>query len=132
MTAPTWHWLVVYSTADTYHDVTSVRAPHRAAAKQQVADRYAGTGVEITDWDRCFVPKPSWDCPICGTHESMAKRPNLKTPPDWECRVCGTYGWGDPMDWEYLSEPHDTQGSPMTGHKQPDGPVAEAPTEVNF
>ena len=122
--------MVVYSTGDSYQDVMSVYAPHRAAAKQQVVDRYADTDVEITEWDRCYVPRPTWDCPICGTHESMAKRPNLRTPPDWACRVCGTKGWGEPMNWEYLSEPTTPCGT-MTGHKTADGPVWEAPTEVN-
>jgi rubrerythrin len=123
--------MVVYDTTETRRDVLSVEAPHRAAAKRRVAERYAEAEESITAFEDCYVPRPTWDCPICGTHESMAKRPNLRSPPEWECRVCGTYGWGEPRDWAYLSEPRSTIGSPMTGHKTPDGSILNAPTEVH-
>ena len=126
----TWIWHVVYSTEEKRRNVHSVEARHRAGAKQQVANWYSDIEESITHWERCYVPRPSWDCPICGTHEAMSKRPNLLTPPDWECMVCRTWGWGNPMDWEYLSEPSDTLGNPMTGPRTPDGPVSEGPGEA--
>jgi len=128
--ATEWAWTVVYNTTEKYYDIRSVRAPHRAAAKQQVAKWYADSDEDITDWERCYVPRPTWDCPICGGNEAMRERPNCKTPPSWECLRCGTYGWGGPMEWDYLSEPS-TQTGRRAGHRTPDGSIIDAPTEVH-
>jgi hypothetical protein len=68
--------------------------------------------------------QPSWDCPICGTNEAMREEPRLHGNHDWACYVCGAKGWGEPMDWDYLSEPTSEQF--IHGHRDPDGPAWRA------
>jgi len=123
MSGHEWFWRVVYTESGEWRSsVRSVKAPHRAAAKQAVASHYD----EPLDFERCYVPRPSWDCPICGASEGLSERPTMRQPPDWECLNCGTYAWGEPMDWEYLSNPTSDLGV-MTGHREPDGPRWQAP-----
>lgn len=131
MSEDEWLWRVVYTLPGEWREkIRSIRAPHRAAAKQTIAEHYD----ESLTFERCYIPRPSWDCPICGGSEGMTKRPNMESPPNWECFNCGCLGWGEPRDWEYLSEPTSKHGI-MSGHKTPDGPRWDAPAapseEVN-
>lgn len=92
-----WHWRVVLYTEERGKLILGAYGPHRAAAKKYVADRLEAS---ITGWKRTYVVRPSWDCPVCGTHEGATKMPNLRGDHDWECFNCGSKLWGEPMDWE--------------------------------
>lgn len=96
---PDWHWRVVVYTEERGKLILGAMEPHRAAAKQYVADQLE---IDVTGWKSTYVPRPSWDCPECGTHEGATKQPNLRGDHDWECLNCGSKFWGEPMDWDKI------------------------------
>jgi len=120
-----WYWEVEARIGnDSKMRIYRANAPYRAAAKRAVRRRAADVGVAVHEWGETYVPRPRWDCPICGSNESMRETPNLSGDHDWECWDCGSKGWGEPMDWDYLSEPHSRHF--INGHREPDGPAFRA------
>jgi len=107
---PRWHWRVIVHTDERGKLILGAHEPHRAAAKQYVADRL---DIDVTEWRRTYVPAPTWDCPVCGTHEGATEQPNLRGDHDWECMVCGSRFWGEPMDWDRIEE-----GTRVPAHRQ--------------
>jgi len=100
---PDWRWrVIVYLEERDTKQILASRASHRAGAKQDVYDRVTTHAGTITDWGDVYIPRPSWDCPECGTHEALNKLPNLRDDHDWECFVCGLRAYGEPMDWDQL------------------------------
>jgi len=103
VTLPDWTWFVVVRLADRDGEqALHARAPTRAAAKRNASERVESGGGTVTEWVRTYIPRPSWDCPECHTHESLTKLPNLRGSHDWECMVCGLLAYGEPMDWGRL------------------------------
>lgn len=98
---PDWYWRVVVYTDECGELVLSAMEPHRTAAKQYIVDQLE---VEVVEWRRCYIPRPSWDCPVCGVHEGASKVPNLRGDYDWECLSCRSKMWGEPMDWDRIDE----------------------------
>lgn len=98
---PDWHWRIIVYTEERGELVLGAYEPTRAAAKQYVADRLE---LDVVEWRRTYVPRPSWDCPVCNVHEGANKVPNLRGSYDWECNVCGSKFWGEPMEWDRIEE----------------------------
>ena len=98
---PDWHWRVIVYTEERGELILGAYEPHRAAAKHHVEDRL---DIEVVEWRRTYIPRPSWDCPVCGVHEGAMKMPNLRGDYDWECQNCGSKFWGEPMDWDRIEE----------------------------
>jgi len=100
-----YHWrVIVWIEERDGKQVTGAMAPHRAGAKKYVAEQYDLGGATITDWGRCYVPRPRWDCPVCGVHEGMSKQPNMRGDHDWECLNCMSKAWGEPMEFDRIKE----------------------------
>lgn len=110
---PNWHWRVIVETEERGELILGALEPHRAAAK-----RYCQENLEIpvTEWGRTYIPRPSWDCPVCGVHEGASKAPNLRGEHDWECDVCFSRMWGEPMDWNRIEE-----GNHVPAHRSKSG-----------
>lgn len=98
---PDWHWRVIVYTEECGEMILPAMEPSRAAAKQYTADMLE---VEVLEWRRCYVPRPTWDCPACGVSEGATKMPNLDGDHDWECFNCGSKFWGEPMEWSKIEE----------------------------
>jgi hypothetical protein len=97
---PNWHWRVIVY-LDGQKEYFGAYEPTRAAAKNYVARRL---DAEITDWVECYIPRASWDCPVCHVHEGMIKQPNLRNGHDWECMNCFAKAWGEPMEFDKIKE----------------------------
>lgn len=74
-------------------------APHRAAAKKRVR-KLLDDDCTVTEWVDTYIPRPSWDCPNCRTHECMSTVPNMRGKWDWECMCCRYRTVGHPQDPE--------------------------------
>jgi len=96
--------VIVYIDERDGKQIRGAVAPHRAAAKQYVAEQYELGGVTITGWEDCYVPRATWDCPVCGTNEAMTERLNMRGDHDWECMVCFSRAWGEPMEFNRIEE----------------------------
>ena len=97
---PDWHWRVIIH-VDGEKEILGAYEPTRARAKQYVADRVTGT---ITHWEDTYIPRASWDCPVCHCHEAMIEQPNLRGDHDWECMNCLSKAWGEPMEFDAIHE----------------------------
>lgn len=105
---PDWHWRVIVTLEDREGEqILGAAEPTRAAAKRDVHDRVHGAGGQITEWVETYVPRPSWDCPVCGVSEGMMGMPNLRGDHDWECMNCGSMAWGGPVEFDKV-----VRGSP--------------------
>jgi hypothetical protein len=98
---PDWHWRIIVYLEDTGKDVLGAYEPTRAQAKQYVAAKMGG---DIESWGECYVPRATWDCPVCNVHEGMTEQPNLRGDHDWECLNCMSKAWGEPLDWDKIVE----------------------------
>lgn len=98
---PEWYWRVIVYTEERGELILGAYEPHRAAAKSYTQSRL---DVDVAEWRRTYIPRPSWDCPVCGVHEGASKVPNLREDHDWECLNCGSEMWGEPMEWDKIRE----------------------------
>lgn len=96
-----WPYWRVICTLDcrTGEQIFGAHAPHRAGAKQRVAE-LLDDECTVTDWGRAYIPRASWDCPSCRTHEAMTSVPNMRGKWDWECTCCSYRTVGHPQDPE--------------------------------
>lgn len=94
------HWTVsVRLDCREGRQVFTAVAPHRAGAKKYVLRRLDDE-CNVTEWQRTYIPRPSWDCPNCNTHEAMATVPNMRGKWDWKCQVCSYRTIGHPYEPE--------------------------------
>jgi len=117
---PDWHWRVIVYTEERGELILSAMEPTRGAAKQYIARKLE---IDVLEWRKCYIPRPSWDCPVCGLHEGATKTPNLRGDYDWECLHCGSKFWGEPMDWDKIN-----RGSRVPKHRQKPEDTSEQTT----
>jgi len=86
---------------DTGKKILGAYEPTRAKAKQYVAENLQG---DIESWGETYIPRASWDCPVCNVHEGMIEQPNLRGDHDWECMNCMSKAWGEPMEFDKIVE----------------------------
>lgn len=83
--------------------IFGAHAPHRSGAKTRV-QYLLDDSCDVVEWVRTYIPRPSWDCSKCHTHEAMITVPNLRGPWDWECTVCDYRTVGHPQNPEKESQ----------------------------